>query len=267
MKWSAEILDKVNINLVLTADMSAKQEKATPNGKSGQKPEVPDKGQLQNSVTAAKKVLEYQTAAADLKERAKKAVNPKERMKLLQQSYEKEVAAHGESKMAKRMQSGPWQGAAAGGGIGGGVGIGLGAVVGTLVGGLVSVPTVGLGGLIGAGVGSLHGPFIKFGGGGKKDGEQSVSEQEVHAQAVKEAEALDQAVEKGASTVPEPPTPEDEEDESRSIVSGQVETMSAPKKKPRKLQVRSGNEVRPTPEKKKPRKLEVRSGSERTEND
>ncbi len=121
---------------------------------------------LQKSVAAAKKVVEAQGAAAALKEQAAKALNPKERMRLLREAYDKEVEAHGQSKFAKRLQSGPWQGAAAGGGIGGGIAMGLGTVVGTLVGGVASVPTVLLGGLVGAGVGGIHGPFIKLGGGG-----------------------------------------------------------------------------------------------------
>jgi hypothetical protein len=74
------------------------------------------------------------------------------------------MEANGLSKLAQRMQSGPWQGFAGGAGIGGAVSLGLGTVVGTLVGGVLSVPMVGLGALVGTGVGAVHGPFIKIGG-------------------------------------------------------------------------------------------------------
>ena len=93
----------------------AEPEKAAPKG---QKQDAPDQGQLEKSITAAKKVVAAQKTAESLKERALKAVNPKERLKLLQDAYHKEIEAHGQSKYAKRLQSGPWQGAAAGGGVG-----------------------------------------------------------------------------------------------------------------------------------------------------
>ncbi len=90
---------------------------------------------------------------------------------------------------------------------------------------MAAVPTVLLGGLVGAGVGGVHGPFIKLGG-GKKEG-TPMTEEEIQKQAAKEAEKLDQAVEKSATTVPQPPA----EDEAA--------TAPMPKKKPRKLEVRS----------------------------
>ena len=75
--------------------------------------------------------------------------------------------------------------------------------------GLVAAPTLLLGGLAGAATGAIHGPFIKLGGGGKKE-EKPMSDEEINAKAMRDAEALDQAVEKSASTVPQPPKLEDD---------------------------------------------------------
>lgn len=245
---------------------AAKGKDATEAEKQGK----PDEEKLQKSVVAARKVVELQDTANNLKERAKNAVNPKERLRLLQEAYDKEIEAFGQSKYAKRLQSGAWQGTIAGGGIGGGVALGLGTVVGTLVSGLVSVPTVALGSLVGAGVGAIHGPFLKF---DRKDGKKAaMREEETRSAAMKEAERLDQAVEKGASTVPQPPKLEDAEEDKGNggehpDEDEQEESKDIPKRKPRKLEVRSGNEVTVVPERKKPRKLEMRHAAESSENE
>ncbi|KAK3711580.1 hypothetical protein LTR37_009571 [Vermiconidia calcicola] len=254
--------------------MPPKEEEAAP---AGQQPKAPDKEQLMKSVTAARSALDAQNAAQSLKEKAMNAVNPKERLRLLQASYHKEVEAHGQSKWAKTLQTGAFQGAAGGGGIGAGVAVGLGGAVGTLVTGITALPTVLIGGLAGAATGGIHGPWITMGG-NKKDKDKK-SEADVHAEAVKEAEILDKAVEKGASTPPKPPELVEAEGEQEAAGSQQTppaapepEGGAQPKKrKPKKLQVRSGNEIKPspeekTPEKKRPKKLEVRSASERKEN-
>ncbi|KAK5175289.1 uncharacterized protein LTR77_000427 [Saxophila tyrrhenica] len=206
--------------------MAPKPEQPAPEAGKTQKQNAPDKENFQKSVAAAQKTVQAQGAAEALKQQAKKAINPKERMRLMQEAYHKEIEAHGQSKYAKRLQSGGWQGAAAGGGIGGGVAMGLGTVVGTVVSGVAAVPTVLVGGLVGAGVGGIHGPFIKLGGGGKKENTPATNE-EVQKQ---EAAKLDQAVEKSASTVPQPPTAD-----SADPQSGEQKI----KKKPRKLEVRS----------------------------
>lgn len=246
----------------------------------GQNGNAPNQNNLEKAIAIAKRVANAQKTAANLRERATKAVNPKERFRLLQEAYNKEVEAVGQSKLAKRLGSGVWQGGTAGGGIGAGIAMGLGAVTGTLVTGLVSIPTVLLGGLVGAGVGGLHGPWIKLGLGGG-DNKQPKTDEEIRAAAMKEAEALDQAVEKGANTVPQPPQPPEEVEDNIEGAekhpngrSTRLSTSSEPgggsetsqKKKPRKLQVRSGNEVKPAQERKKPKKLEMRSTAERTEN-
>ena len=260
---------------IAPADVAESAEQAKPNdvvnageqsadGKQTQN--APDKKQLEKSITAAKKVVETQKLAESLKERAMKAVNPKERLKLLKEAYHKEVEAHGQSKYAKRLQSGLWQGGGVGGGIGAGVAMGVGAVTGTLVSGLVAVPTILLGGLVGVGVGSIKGPLIKLGGGGEETKEKLMSDEEIRKQAMQEAERLDQAVEKGASTVPKPPEEDVDQEATESHpghpsnVSEAGESTGAPeRRKPKKLQVRSANEVSSTPERKKPRKIEVRS--------
>ena len=255
----------------------AAQSKTASQGQAGN---APNQGNLEKAIAIAKRVADAQKTAANLRERATKAVNPKERFRLLQDAYNKEVEAVGQSKLAKRLSSGVWQGGTAGGGIGAGIAMGLGAVTGTLVTGLVSIPTVLLGGLVGAGVGGLHGPWFKLGLGGD-DKKQPKTEEEIRAAAMKEAEALDQAVETGANTVPQPPEPPAEEGEddvggsvnqpngSRPLSTGSEPgggSQVSQKKKPRKLQVRSGNEVKPAQERKKPKKLEVRSTAERKEN-
>ena len=233
-----------------------------------QKQGKPDEAKLQKSVIAARKVIELQDSAASLKEKAKKAVDPRERLKLLQEAYDKEIEAFGQSKYAKRLQSGAWQGGVAGGGIGGGVALGLGTLVGTLVSSLVSVPTVVVGGLVGAGVGSIHGPFLKF---GKGDGDKAAkSEEETRSAAMKEAERLDQAVERGASTVPQPPTLEDEDQSHHVEVVHSEETVQEdgqipPKRRPRKLETRSGKVVEVVPDRKRPRKIQMRHAAETSE--
>lgn len=128
----------------------------------------PERERLTQQVAVLQKAAKAQAAARSLRDRAAKVANPQERERMIKEAYNKEVEANGQSKLAQRMQSGAWQGAAGGGGIGAATGLGVGAVVGTLVGGLLSVPTTGLGGLIGAGVGAIHGPFIKIGGQEKK---------------------------------------------------------------------------------------------------
>lgn len=225
----------------------------------GQKGNAADEKNLQERISAAQKVVKAQSAADALKEQAKSALNPKERMRYLQQAYEKEIEAHGQSKFAKRLQSGAWQGAAAGGGIGGGIAMGLGTVVGTLVTGVTSIPTVLVGGLVGAGVGAINGPFIKLGLGGGKKNTKPMSDEEMRAEAMQEANRLDEAVERGANTIPQPPSAADV-DGADSVNGG----MTGPKRKPRKLEVRSVKDVAPEtpPEKRKPKKLEMRSAVE-----
>ena len=247
--------------------MSTEEANAAPEGQN-QGQGKPDEAKLKQSVAAARKAYEAQSTAAILKDRAKQALNPKEQFKLLQQAYDKEMESFGQSKMAKRLQSGAWQGGAAGGGIGTAVALGVGGVVGTLISGIVAVPTAGLGILTGAAVGSVHGSWLNLGK-GNKDGEKTEAPKEdPNSAAMAEANKLDAAVEKGAAAEPVPPNAADFKDpEEGQSTQGQAEGSQAgegtqtPKKKPRKLQQGSGTEAKPPTERKKPKKLEVRSGA------
>lgn len=212
-----------------------------------------DQERFNKQIAAAQKAQAAQQKADGLKQKASKLMNGKERQRMLQDAYDREVEAHGHSKFAKSLQSGPLQGGAAGAGIGVGVGAGLGTVVGTLVTGLVSVPTFALGGLIGLGVGGIHGPFFKFDN-HKKSPEQNKQE------ALDKAKELDDAVDR-SSNAPIPPN-----FDGATVDSEGADVVE--KKKPRKLDSRSASVVpsSPTAEKKKPRKIEVRSGGDRKEN-
>ena len=81
-----------------------------------------------------------------------------------------------------------------------------------------------------------------------------MSDEEVKAKALKEAEALDQAVEKGATTVPTPPKLEEEE--GAAATAGETTGSGSQSQTPSQQQS--------TPQRKKPRKLEIRSGGGKT---
>ncbi|CZT17284.1 uncharacterized protein RCC_03118 [Ramularia collo-cygni] len=132
------------------------------------KSDLPRKEDLVQAVDALQKAAKAQDAAKSLREKASAIADPKQRERMIQDAYENEVEAHGQSKLARRLQSGTWQGLAGGTGIGAGVGMGVGTVVGVVTGGLVSLPTTALGALIGSGVGAVHGPWIKLGGRDRK---------------------------------------------------------------------------------------------------
>ena len=183
-----------------------------------------DQERFQKQVAAAQKARSAQKAAADWKEKAMKCLDKKERYKMLQNAYDREVEAHGHSKYAKRLQSGTWQGGAAGAGIGAGVGAGLGTIVGTLVGGIVTIPTAAVGTLTGIAVGGIHGPWFDF-----EDHKKSNAQR--NEEVLDEARKLDDAVEAGAAREPVPP-PKYEEGKGPGDVKE--------RKKPRKLEVRSG---------------------------
>lgn len=188
-----------------------------------------DRQQMLEAVAASQKIAKAQEYAQSLRDKAAKARDPKERERFVREAYAKEVEAHGErSKLARRLQSGTWQGMFGGGGIGLGTGLGLGAVVGTLVGTIVSVPTTALGTLIGAGVGAIHGPWITIGGKKKKWTEASPEEVVDYYQTPEgKAEAVQQQAGGAAEGGGDQPLPH-------------AEPIGPPvKKKPRKLEVRS----------------------------
>lgn len=210
--------------------------------------ELPDGERLKEAAAAAEKALAAQNTANSLKAAAKSFTDPKKREKMLQDAYNKEVEAHGNSKKARMLQSGAFQGTMGGAGIGGAVGLGVGTVVGTVVGGLTAIPTTGLGALVGSGVGAIHGPFIKLGSlatGGNKSEEKSGEHKD----------------EKGES---EQGSPDDEDAVPDPKALRQAADLLAEEKEKRAQQgdgsKTDGNaEVK---ERKKPRKLEIRSGSQ-----
>ncbi|TKA37815.1 hypothetical protein B0A54_09817 [Friedmanniomyces endolithicus] len=125
-------------------------------------PNTPEKDQLMQALAAQQNANGLLQKALSLKDTAMKAMNPQERQKMMQEAYDKEIEANGQSKWARRLQSGPWQGGMGGAGVGGGVGMGIGTVVGALVGGVAALPTTAVGGLVGMGVGGITGPFVKL---------------------------------------------------------------------------------------------------------
>ncbi|ORX98817.1 hypothetical protein BCR34DRAFT_606802 [Clohesyomyces aquaticus] len=211
-------------------------------------PQDYDPDQLKQAAATAQKALDAQSTAKSLKEAASSVTDPKKHERLLREAYDKEIEAHGNSKKARMLQSGAFQGGAGGAGIGALVGMGVGTVVGTVVGAVTTIPTTALGTLVGSGVGLAHGPWIKLPpiGGGKK-GEKEGSQDVVDA---KEGEEEDDD-----GVVPNPEL-------LRQAANAVAEDRE--KRKPRKLerpnQSRSQSNVSAnTKEKRKPRKIEIRS--------
>ncbi|KAF2262134.1 hypothetical protein CC78DRAFT_324151 [Lojkania enalia] len=212
---------------------------------------LPDEERLKEAATAAQKALDAQSTAQPLKDAASSITDSKRREKLLLDAYNKEVEAHGNSKKARMLSSGAFQGATGGAGIGGAVGLGVGAIVGTLVGGLTAIPTTGLGALVGSGVGAIHGPFIKLPpvGGSKEKGQEKV---------VLEDKARDKESEQDAEGVVPDPVALNKAAEmvaqerarmGQSSINGEQKTTARDpvkeRKKPRKLEIRSKSTQQP----------------------
>lgn len=118
---------------------------------------------LQAAAAQAEAAISSYKTASTLREAANAIRDPAKREKYLRDAYNKEVEAHGNSKKARMLQSGAFQGTVGGAGIGAVVAGGLGTVVGTVVGTVTAVPATAVGGLVGAGVGLGHGSWIKLG--------------------------------------------------------------------------------------------------------
>jgi hypothetical protein len=118
--------------------------------------------QLAEAAEFAKQAHESQAAAAAAQQRADEADDEtiKEKALIEVEIHEKKANEHIEK--AKVLESGALQGAFAGAGIGAATGMSIGTAVGTLVGGVTAIPTTGLGALIGAGTGAIHGPWLKM---------------------------------------------------------------------------------------------------------
>ncbi|OAL47294.1 hypothetical protein IQ07DRAFT_136027 [Pyrenochaeta sp. DS3sAY3a] len=98
---------------------------------------------LRTAASNAEKALAAQKQASSLRAAADAIRDPKKREKYLTDAYNKEIEAHGNSKKARVLSSGAFQGSVGGGGIGMAVGAGLGTVVGTIVGTVATIPTTG----------------------------------------------------------------------------------------------------------------------------
>jgi hypothetical protein len=142
---------------------------------------MPQDDRLAAAASASQAAASANSLASTLRSKASILTDPAERSRLMQAAYDKELEAHGNSKRARVLTSGTFQGAAGGAGIGTAVGMGLGTVTGTLVGVVATVPGVLVGGLVGAGTGVIHGPWIKLGGKGKGAGKE---EEKIPAEAV-----------------------------------------------------------------------------------
>ncbi|KAF2250193.1 hypothetical protein BU26DRAFT_297025 [Trematosphaeria pertusa] len=222
-----------------------------PAGPKDQDPaKLPDEGQLKEAAAAAEKALAAQSMANSLKETAKSITDSKKREKMLTDAYNKEVEAHGNSKKARMLQSGAFQGTMGGAGIGGAVGIGVGTVVGTVVGGLTAIPTTGLGALVGTGVGAIHGPFIKLGslasGGGKGEKSKKGEENKENAKEAAEGSPDDE------DAVPDPKALR----QAADVLAEERAKQGLDSEGSKQDQAGAGNQ------KKKPRKIEIRSGQQ-----
>ncbi|KAK7888571.1 hypothetical protein LTR67_008917 [Exophiala xenobiotica] len=182
--------------------------------------DMPPREEMLQTIESLQKASKAQTTANNLKQKAMAMTNSSQREKMLKEAFDKEMEANGHSKMAKRLQSGAWQGMGFGGGIGAGGALGLGAGVGTVLGAILAVPSTGLGMLVGSGVGAIHGPWVKLGGGKEEPFEDADPEKVVDAL----------------------------EEETRKQAQGQPQQQSTGEKEKAKEKAR-----------KKPPKLEVRS--------
>ena len=207
---------------------------------------------LAAAASAAQAAASANSLASTLRSKASLLTDPAERSRMMQEAYSKELEANGNSKRARILSSGTFQGAAGGAGIGTAVGMGLGTITGTLVGTVATIPGVLVGGLIGAGTGVIHGPWIKLGGKDKgkgaeaetkkipaeavengsvvvnqKTGQIKVADEEGLKKARKAAELVEKMQKEGGS-------------EEGNGGAGEVKKE---KKKPRKLEVRKKPQV------------------------
>ncbi|KIW93067.1 uncharacterized protein Z519_06917 [Cladophialophora bantiana CBS 173.52] len=189
---------------------------------------VPSEEEILKPIESLQKAQKAQSTANDLKSKALALTDSKQREEMLKDAFDKEVEAHGHSKMARRLQSGTWQGFGFGGGIGAATGLGLGAGVGTVLGAVAAVPTTGLGMLIGTGIGAIHGPWVKL---GEKE------EKFEDADPKRVVDALEQEVsQQNKSQVNQAPVTAASE---ATPAEYRKDIEEKPRRKPRKLEIRS----------------------------
>ncbi|KAG9205509.1 hypothetical protein G6514_008151 [Epicoccum nigrum] len=232
---------------------------------------------LQAAAAQAEAALSSYKTASTLREAADAIRDPAKREKYLRDAYNKEIEAHGNSKKARMLQSGAFQGTVGGAGIGAVVAGGLGTVVGTVVGTVTAVPATAVGGLVGAGVGLGHGSWIKLGKigegkeGGKKGGEEEGGEEkEEQGEKTEEVDVEDavpnpEVLRKAAEDIKK------EREKGVLVQEGgeEAEEEKKERRKPRKLGrqvgeldeggLQDGLAKESSPERRKPRKIEVRS--------
>jgi hypothetical protein len=201
---------------------------------------MPQDDRLAAAASASQAAASANSLASTLRSKASILTDPAERSRLMQAAYDKELEAHGNSKRARILTSGTFQGAAGGAGIGTAVGMGLGTVTGTLVGAVATVPGVLVGGLVGAGTGVIHGPWIKLGGKGKGAGKE---EEKIPAEAVENGSVVVDSKTGKVKAVDEEGLRRAREraekmEKPEEAVAGQGEAKKE-RKKPKKLEVRS----------------------------
>ncbi|KAH4169877.1 hypothetical protein HBH43_112060 [Parastagonospora nodorum] len=197
---------------------------------------------LQEAAAAAEQALAAQKTASSLRQAAATLKDPAKREQYLTDAYNKEIEAHGNSKKARVLTSGAFQGGVGGAGIGAATAAGLGTVVGTLVGTVTAIPATAVGGLAGVATGAMHGPWIKLGKIGK-DGRMGDGKEKT---------------EKGPEMAEDPGEDEDmvPNPEVLREAAGKIGNMNGGAGQEEKD---ADKENREPKEKKKPRKLEVRS--------
>lgn len=198
---------------------------------------MPKDDRLAAAASASQAAASANSLASTLRSKASLLTNPAERSRVMQEAYNKELEAHGNSKRARILTSGTFQGAAGGAGIGTAVGMGLGTVTGTLVGTVATIPGVLVGGLIGAGTGVIHGPWIKL-------------TKMVNGEGKGEVKVPAEAVENGSVTV---------DKETGLVKTVDAEGLRQARERAEKVEKEGGGgDTEVKKEKKKPRKLEVR---------
>ncbi|KAF2109992.1 hypothetical protein BDV96DRAFT_584932 [Lophiotrema nucula] len=212
---------------------------------------LPDEKALKQAAMASQAAMDAQSTAQSLKSAAASITDPKKREKMLRDAYNKELEAHGNSRKARMLSSGAFQGAVGGGGIGGTVALGVGTVVGTVVGGVTAIPATGLGALIGTGVGAARGPFIKLGKlatGGEGDTAKGETGEQISLEDAEKAGDDDNVVpnpevlRQAADTVEKERAKKQQNDGNTEGGEGQ----KTQKRKPRKIEVRSNKQEAPT---------------------
>tara|TARA_R110002003_G_scaffold54_9_gene4769 strand:+ start:43490 stop:44167 length:678 start_codon:yes stop_codon:yes gene_type:complete len=186
---------------------------------------------LQEAATAAESALAAQKTASSLRTAAAAIKDPKKREQYLTDAYNKEIEAHGNSKKARVLTSGAFQGGIGGAGIGAAVSAGLGTVVGTIVGGVTAIPATAVGGLAGVATGAVHGPWIKLNKVGK-EGRMGDGKEKVEKGPELDAEDDD-------GVVPNPDVLREAARKMDEEGKGGGDGEKKEKKKPRKLEVRS----------------------------